>query len=62
MRRGVTACREVAASPLESVRQQHKERLNVTLANLSLVDKSLRKAGSISEEVSGVVLAVLFRK
>ena len=62
MRRGVTTCREVAASPLESVRQQHKERLNVTLANLSLVDKCLRKAGSISEEVSEVVFAVLFRK
>ncbi|CAM9746103.1 unnamed protein product [Ascophyllum nodosum] len=47
--RGMTACREVAACPLESVRQQHAKWVKSTLENLSKLDAYLEKADFITE-------------
>ena len=49
--RGMTACREVAACPLESVRQQHAKWVKSTLENLSKLDAYLEKADFITEAV-----------
>lgn len=49
MQQGLGACREVAGSPLPSVRQKHEEHVKTAMANLQRLDEALK---GISEEVN----------